>query len=159
MSDNKTVIHTERNLKYFFYSILALIILTVLAGLMTFFFVETEGVVSKATKSKVQGAAYTAQRGSVGSYDGGKKTILNVNYDYSVDQKTFNGSFIAFWLIDSPKETYWANQKVKVFYAGFYPKIAVLKKGPDVFLLLILIVITIIYFFIKSTFIIKEEDV
>ena len=124
---------------------------------MTLFFVETEGVVSKATKSKVQGAAYTAQRGSVGSYDGGKKTILNVNYDYSVDQKTFNGSFIAFWLIDSPKETYWEGQKVKVFYAKFYPKMAVLEKGPDILLFIVLILIFAVYLFIRSTFTVDDE--
>lgn len=92
---------------------------------------------SKASKFEVSGAAYTAKGGGAGTFDGGKKTILNVHYEYFVNQKKFKSSVIAFWFINSPKETYWENKKVKVFYAGFYPKIAVLKRGPDIFLLLI----------------------
>jgi len=55
---------------------------------------------------------------------------LNVHYEYFVNQKKFKSSVIAFWFINSPKETYWENK-------NFYPKIAVLKRGPDIFLLLI----------------------
>ena len=130
-----------------------------LAGFSSFFFTETKGIVTGVSKFESQGAAYTAQRGGAITYGGGKHSILNVSYNYNLNQKSFDSSFIAFWFLNSPKETYLVGQEVRVYYAAVYPKVAVLKKGPDVFLMLILVIISIIYYFIKPMVTIKRSDV
>ena len=124
-------------------------LITVLAGFMTFFFTETKGVVTAVSKIESQGAAYTAQRGGANTYSGGKHSILNVSYKYNINHKNIDSSLIAFWFLNSSKETYWVGQEVRVFYAGIYPKVAVLKKGPDIFLVFILVLLSIIFHFIK----------
>jgi len=83
-------------------------------------------------------------------------SIAKIDGEISSEEKQ---ALLTFWFINSPKETYWENKKVKVFYAGFYPKIAVLKRGPDIFLLLILVTISMIYFFIKSIIMVKYKDI
>lgn len=127
-----------------------LLLLTVLAGLSTFFFKESSGEVLEASRSEVQGAAYTVSGAGAGRYDGGKRTILNVRYTYKVDDQTLTNSQVAFWLIDKPKEIYWVGKKVSVFYFSLYPKIAVLKTGPDKWLLVLILAVFIGWLLLRS---------
>ena len=146
-------IHTRRRLKYFFYTIAVLIACTLLAGISTFAFTETQGTIMSASKSEVQGAAYPNRYGAT---EGDKQTVLKIQYGYYVGNKNFENSVVAFWFTESPSETYSSGKNVQVFYLSFYPKIAVLKRGPDKWLLISVIVAFFGWLFMKS--ILREKN-
>ena len=143
--------HVDIKLKYALYAALVIALFMILAGASTYLFAETNGVVFKATKSKVSKPGYTSGSGSRG-YDGGKKTILTVSYTYLVDNKRYKSSLVNLWFISSSKDTHWEGQKLRVFYVPFYPKIAVLKKGPDVLLFILMVAAMFGGWFVRSYF-------
>lgn len=139
--------------------IIAFLICFILAGASTWLFVETSGEITKSSQSEVRGMPYTGYRVGVTAYEGDIRVISDVRYNYSVEEEQFSGSVVALWVLSSTKEAYWPGRNVSVFYAPFYPKFAVLKKGPDVLLLFAAIAFILLRFFLKKLLQEAAEDV
>lgn len=108
-------------------------------GLMSYSFVETDGVVIAAQRTRVK---------PVGEYVPGKggdfaqnATLehIDICYRYRVGVASFESCRIGFGvshvtlapLSRDPWETLRANEPVRVYYLRRYPNIAVLHRGPD----------------------------
>lgn len=137
-------------MKYLVYAVLTFIVVTLLVGTTTFFFKKTQGEILSVSTFETRGTPYPAKKGGAKVFDGGKKKGVNVQYQYVAKEQVLSNSIVAFWLIQSPDETFWEGQKINVFYAPYYPKVAVLKRGPDIWLLLLVILILIIWISLKS---------
>ena len=142
-------------MKYILYPVLAGIAITLIVGKTSLFFYETTGTISKSSIAKISAPSYESRYGP--GYSGGEKTLLNVRYEYFVDGKKIKGLRIAFWFTSSPKENYWPGKEISVFYFPLYPKLAVLKKGPDILLLVAVIFAILGWLFIRS--LLKERGI
>lgn len=129
-------------------------------GFSSYFFVEVEGVIVSSSKSEVAGQPYGgAKPGGAVMYDGGFRKVSSVRYNYIVNAKKYSGSLDSFWILNNSKEAYWAGRRIRVYYAPFNPKIAVLNRGPDILLLLLASTFLVGYFIVKSLFKEKIENV
>lgn len=118
----------------------ALAAITLVAlGLMSYTFVETDGVVIEVQQKRVKPVGeYISGRGSDFAQNASLEDI-DICYRYRVGAPFFESCRIGFGVSHmtlaplgrEPWETLRANEPVRVYYLRRYPNIAVLHRGPD----------------------------
>ena len=117
------------------YTFVGFLCLVLFAGTASLSFKSVEGTITSSGEFKIPEAGGNG-RYSIRQEEG---VVRSIHYDYIVAETNFTGNVEAFWLLSSNDELYKSGQRVNVYYFPLVPKISVLRKGPDLLLLLICI--------------------